>query len=466
MRPAILLRLAVALLLACSPAACSSPAEKRAEAPSPSTGCAGVSGFTCATLRVPLDHRQPAGETLDLAVAAAENVDAPRGVLLMLTGGPGQPGVSFLQRMRSFLDPAVLREYRLVVFDQRGTGPTGIDCAELQTAVGGSDFLTPPADAVQACARKLGSARDFYGTPDTVEDIELLRKFLKQDRITLNGTSYGSFTAAQYGLKYPDHVRSLVLDSVVPHGGIDPFGADLMAATGKVLAANCRRDPACTTDPVADLAWLVRHGSLDGSPLNGTSLLEAFSILSVNSVNPSFKGVPKILADARNGNTAALKDLFQDATTLGTTVGELSAGLHLATLCSDFRYPWGNSATPVAGSRRSPRQRSTATGPGSALPVRRRDGSEPVDDLGVPAVAGSARFAVPGGTGTAAAHAHLAREQRPVLPAGLGQVGAGSRSRRAAGRSTGKRARCAGQPVGSHRAEPGQDIPAGVRSLG
>ncbi len=125
--------------------------------------------------------------------------------------------------MRSFLDPAVLREYRLVMFDQRGTGPTGIDCAELQTAVGGSDFLTPPADAVQACARKLGSARDFYGTPDTVEDIELLRKFLKQDRITLDGTSYGSFTAAQYGLKYPDHVRSLVLDSVVPHGGIDPL---------------------------------------------------------------------------------------------------------------------------------------------------------------------------------------------------------------------------------------------------
>ncbi len=120
-----------------------------------------------------------------------------------------------------------------------------------------------------------------------------------------------------------------------------------MAATGKVLAANCRRDPACTTDPVADLAWLVRHGSLDGSPLNGTSLLEAFSILSVNSVNPSFKGVPKILADARNGNTAALKELFQHATSLGTTVDELSAGLHLATLCSDFRYPWGNSATPV-----------------------------------------------------------------------------------------------------------------------
>ena len=96
---------------------------------------------------------QPDGQTLDLAVAAADNVDAPRGVLLMLTGGPGQPGVSLLARVRTYLDPAVLREYRLVMFDQRGTGSTGIDCPELQTAVGGSDFLTAArARPSQACA--------------------------------------------------------------------------------------------------------------------------------------------------------------------------------------------------------------------------------------------------------------------------------------------------------------------------
>lgn len=338
-----LARLAVALLVICASAACSGPADGP-----PRAACAGIPGFTCTTLRVPLDHRKPSGPMLELAVAAADNVDAPRGVLLMLTGGPGQPGVSLLARVRNYLDPAVLREYRLVMFDQRGTGSTGIDCPELQTAVGGSDFLTPPADAVAACAKKLGSTKDFYGTPDTVEDIEDLRQFLKQDHLTLDGTSYGSFTAAQYGLRYPSHVRSLVLDSVVPHGGIDPFGVDLMAATGKVLAASCRHDPACTTDPVADLAWLVRNGEIDGSPLNGTALLESLSILSLNSVNPSFEGIAKVLNDARAGDTAALKELFQQATSRGAAFDELSAGLHLATLCSDLRFPWGDSATPLA----------------------------------------------------------------------------------------------------------------------
>jgi pimeloyl-ACP methyl ester carboxylesterase len=329
------MRLIVILLLLCTAACSSSPAAQQS--------CAGVEGFTCTTLRVPLDHRQPAGKTLDLAVVAADNVDAPRGVLLMLTGGPGQPGVGLLQRVRTYVDPSLLDQYRLVMMDQRGTGETGINCPSLQTAIGGSDFLTPPIDAEQDCARRLGQDRDYYGTPDTVDDIELLRQLLKQDRLTLDGTSYGSFTAGQYGLKYPNHVRSIVLDSVVPHGGINPFGVDLMAATGPVLAATCRQDAACTTDPVADLAWLVQHGKV-----SGVAMLESLSVLSLNAVNPSLRGIPATLHAAREGDDAGLKELLQQATSRDAAYDDLSAGLHLATFCSDLRFPWGTSATPIA----------------------------------------------------------------------------------------------------------------------
>lgn len=329
------MRLIVVLFLLCAAACSSSPAAHQS--------CAGVEGFTCTTLRVPLDHRQPTGKTLDLAVVAADNVDAPRGVLLILTGGPGQPGVGLLRRVRTAVDSSLLDQYRLVMMDQRGTGESGINCPSLQTAVGGSDFLTPPIDAEQDCARRLGRARDYYGTPDTVEDIDLLRQSLNQDRLTLNGTSYGSFTAAQYGLKYPNHVRSIVLDSVVPHGGINPFGLDLMAATGPILAATCRQDPACTTDPVADLAWLVQHGKV-----SGVDMLESLSVLSLNAVNPSLKGIPATLHAARDGDDAGLKELLQQATSRTMAYDDLSAGLHLATFCSDLRFPWGTSATPIA----------------------------------------------------------------------------------------------------------------------
>jgi len=319
-----LIRLLCALLLVCT--ACSSPEE----------GSACPDGFTCTTLGVPLGAE---GQTLELAVAAADNVDAPRGVLLMLTGGPGQPGVPLLPRVRDTLHPDVLREYRLVMFDQRGTGSTGINCPSLQAAVGGSDFLAAPPEVVEDCAQQVGSGLGYYGTPDTVEDIELLRQHLGVDRLTLDGTSYGSFTAAQYGLKYPDRVSALVLDSVVPHKGFDPLGVDLMAATGGVLRAACRQDPACTTDPVADLAWLVQHGSVDG-----TSLMESLSISSLNTVNPSLKGIPATLHAARNGDDAGLKEFLQTVSSKGLGYDVLSAGLHLATLCSDLRIPWSGGA--------------------------------------------------------------------------------------------------------------------------
>ncbi|OXM42732.1 esterase, partial [Amycolatopsis thailandensis] len=64
----------------------------RLENPRP---CAHDARFTCSTLTVPLDHRGRTRGTLKLQVATANNADAPRGVLLFLTGGPGQPGVPF-----------------------------------------------------------------------------------------------------------------------------------------------------------------------------------------------------------------------------------------------------------------------------------------------------------------------------------------------------------------------------------
>jgi hypothetical protein len=51
--------------------------------------CSGQPGFSCSTLSVPLDPTAATSPTLRLQVAAADNVSAPRGVLLFLTGGRG-----------------------------------------------------------------------------------------------------------------------------------------------------------------------------------------------------------------------------------------------------------------------------------------------------------------------------------------------------------------------------------------
>src|SRR5699024_7429233 len=67
--------------------------------------CPGTQGFTCSTLLVPLDHSGRAAGTLRLRVAAAANVDAPRGLLLFLAGGPGQPTVPILDRLADRMAP-------------------------------------------------------------------------------------------------------------------------------------------------------------------------------------------------------------------------------------------------------------------------------------------------------------------------------------------------------------------------
>src|SRR5258705_8284739 len=80
--------------------------------------CPGIAGFRCGSLSVRLDPFGSVPGRLSLRVAVSGVASAPRGVLLFLTGGPGEPGVPFVPRIEDRLGPA-LRGYRLVVFDQR-----------------------------------------------------------------------------------------------------------------------------------------------------------------------------------------------------------------------------------------------------------------------------------------------------------------------------------------------------------
>src|SRR5438034_8438333 len=88
--------------------------------------CPGIADFRCGSLSVRLDPFGSVPGRLSLRVAVSGVASAPRGVLLFLTGGPGEPGVPFVPRLQDRLGPA-LRGYRLVMFDQRGTGAGALD---------------------------------------------------------------------------------------------------------------------------------------------------------------------------------------------------------------------------------------------------------------------------------------------------------------------------------------------------
>jgi pimeloyl-ACP methyl ester carboxylesterase len=339
-----------------SGATTAAPSGTASAAPKPrlaaSHPCPNASGFTCSTLAVALDHSGRTAGTLDLPVAVAENAGAP--VLAVLTGGPGQGGVAFVPRVRARMR-ALLGRYRLVMIDQRGTGGDALRCPALQRAMGTSDLTVPPADAVESCARRLGPNRRFYSTADTVEDLDALRVALGAGKLTLDGTSYGTFVAERYAIAHPDRVAKLVLDSVVPAASLDGLEVDGMRESARVLRAVCRAQH-CPGDPAADLAAVVRARH------DGPELYDTLVALSVGA--PNFPGVNAALRAARRGDATRLERLVRAVRRAQRApAGVLSQGLHAATICADLRPPWGSSSAPLAGREAALRQAAARTDP-------------------------------------------------------------------------------------------------------
>jgi pimeloyl-ACP methyl ester carboxylesterase len=310
-------------------------------------------GFTCSTLRVPLDRAGDTPGTLDLAVAVADRTGRQtRGVLLILTGGPGQPGVPFVARvLRNWAAP-LADAYRIVMLDQRGTGGGALRCPALQRIMGSSDLKVPTASAVRSCAAAIGQKRRFFTTADTVADLDALREALGVDRWMIDGASYGSYVAERYALAHPNRVTRLVLDSIVPHDGrgLALYTAS-MSRTATVLRAVCRAQR-CVGDPAADLAAVVRRDH------NGPAVQDAIVAMSV--IDPTFRGVPEALHDARRGDRERLRALLRYVQNAEAAPAEMfSQGLHAATLCEDLPFPWGRSDAPPAA-RKGALQRAVA----------------------------------------------------------------------------------------------------------
>ncbi|MFE5915422.1 alpha/beta fold hydrolase [Streptomyces wedmorensis] len=329
--------------------------------------CPGQTDVTCADLTVPLDRTGAVPGTLRLRTAVFGEADAPKGTLLFLTGGPGQPGLPFVQRIRDRL-PGALAQYRLVMIDQRGTGDAAVDCPELQREVGSSDTVAPTPGAVTACAESLGVKRNFYTTADTVADLEDLRRALGVTSWTLDGVSYGTFTAGQYALTHPHRVRKLVLDSVVPLDGAGVLYEEALGHSARVLRAACR-EQACGFDPARDLATVVRR---DDNGVGVFNLLVIASIIDPKLDNPRF-GILTALHASAAGDRARLDGLVAGfSAPSDEPPSEFSSGLHAATLCADSPWPWGDASAPTEGRQRALKRAVQQIQPTTVWPFERK----------------------------------------------------------------------------------------------
>ena len=188
-------------------------------------------GFQCSTLTVPVDYRDPGGETFELAVLKdnADNPDARVGSLVVNPGGPGAPGTSYAESS-TFAFRDVLRErFDIVGFDPRGTGESGpVDCLsdeELDAFLAADPdpddeaeaaaFEADLADFHRGCVENSGKLVGHVTTIEAARDMDVLRAALGEATLTYFGASYGTKLGATYADLFPDKVGRLVLDGAV-----------------------------------------------------------------------------------------------------------------------------------------------------------------------------------------------------------------------------------------------------------
>src|SRR2546429_2831126 len=106
------------------------------------TAAGRVVALECATLRVPLDYRRPAGRAITIAISRLRSTEphGRRGVLLLNPGGPGGAGLWFPPGNGQVPPQGPLRAPYLICFRSRGgwRGPPGARRRHLSPALAGA----------------------------------------------------------------------------------------------------------------------------------------------------------------------------------------------------------------------------------------------------------------------------------------------------------------------------------------
>ncbi|UQA37279.1 alpha/beta hydrolase [Streptomyces sp. HNA39] len=219
----------------------------------------------CAKVTTPLDHANPSGRKITLALSRVPHTAKTfQGPLLVNPGGPGGSGLSMAGFVASALPKKVASQYDVIGFDPRGVGKSGprLDCLP-----GHADPVRPdsvPASLrderinrdraaafARACGEKHGDVLPYMDTVSAAKDLDVIRRALGSEKINYFGYSYGTYLGAVYAKLHPERVRRLVLDSVV--------GPDDVWYQG-----NLNQDYAFDDRHKAFAAWVAKHDATYG----------------------------------------------------------------------------------------------------------------------------------------------------------------------------------------------------------
>ncbi len=347
--------------------------------------CPDDSVFTCVTLTVPLDHFDPANrETLDVVFGVLPATGERKGMFVTATGGPGIAGLTSADSYTAGFDPSIPEHFDIVFFDQRGVGQSGgLTCPEAAAAYyqTETETETPEEEAAtiaaaetfsEACLAKLGSPDKllpYLGTRQAVEDLELFRQTIGDEKMWLYGESYGTQYVQTYAATYPDHLAGLILDGTVDltlsgHEFLQQQAQAFNDVLVMTLKA-CNQDEECTADMGGHDAVAVYDelvAQLDNLPLpftfplpSGGATEREFTLADLETATTNYLYseasrllLQRALAAAAQGDLAPLARLLYDSLSLDpeTLVAipdpTFSDAMYYAVECVDYDYGSGS----------------------------------------------------------------------------------------------------------------------------
>jgi pimeloyl-ACP methyl ester carboxylesterase len=176
------------------------------------------------TIPVPLDHGDPSGPQIEVFAREVAHPDGrDRPYLVYFQGGPGfeAPRPNGAPTTSAWITRA-LRDFRVLMLDQRGTGRS--------TPVGTLDGMAPDAQA---------DLLAHFRADSIVRDAEVVREALGVERWSVLGQSFGGFCVTAYLSIAPDGLREALITGGVP--ALEHPVDEIYAQTFRRVRDRCRR---------------------------------------------------------------------------------------------------------------------------------------------------------------------------------------------------------------------------------
>jgi len=317
--------------------------------------------ISCGTVELPLDYANPDGTRVPVHVALVPAVAATPEAdpLLIFAGGPGQAAGDY----GGFVNLAfyeIQKKRDIILIDQRGTGRSyGMKCeyGDLEDALLDRKLLA------EMCRANYGIDVRHFTLENVIRDTDEIRQMLGYDTLNLWGGSYGTKSVSLYLKRYPEHVRSIIVDGVLPPDQSLFLSAPSSAERALTkLVADCNAQASCAAafpdfkNQVDDLVERAVQGDMAFKgidPVSGKFLdIELDFEIVVESIRSVMYGadgttlLPYVVNEAHSGNLAPML-----ASLLGSSAiaDSMYMGATFSLLCGEDVASINADAAAMAG---------------------------------------------------------------------------------------------------------------------